>query len=308
MRTSTIKSQLFALGLSVLALACGGNDGPLNSGAPLAPQEVFEEPSSPEVTPEEAPAPVVGAKIDAMDSLTKERFERLVDSLPSACGKGHSLRVSRNTDATCKRAPFAVDYVSVLLADGATDEEVKQLYALRFREEVKLAFQFNPNTPHTGPDDAAVKVVEFYDYGCPACARFHPILEEALVGLETKVAVYFKQFPLTSHVDSFGAAQAALAAHKQGKFPQMHHLLFTNQHEQKMADLTKYAESIGLDMKKWKADFKAVEPLVKADRQEGDDVQINGTPSIYIDGIAYEGPSHPKYFKMWLEEALAGAR
>lgn len=308
------KGKGLTLSLALLGAACGGKS---DTGSTSPYEGIGEsldksdgdtlgkEQNSPIQAPTEPLQPVVGVDFEALEGELATRYDALLNSLPSPCGKAHSLRSSRNTDDSCKRAPFAVSYSYELVKDGATDAEVKELYRLRFRDTPVQRFLYDPTTPHAGPPDAPVKVVEFFDYGCPACARFHPILETVAGEMGSDLVIYFKQFPLSSHVDSPGAAQAALAAHKQGKFGQMHLVLFEHQHDHKMMNLEDYAKEIGLDMKLFRKDYKLVEPLVKADRAEGESAGVDGTPAIYINGHQYEGPAHPKYFKMWVEEANA---
>lgn len=259
---------------------------------------------------EPAPAerkPVEGVDLSKLDKTLVVRFESLVDQLPSPCGKAHSLRTSRNTDADCRRAPFAVDYVFELVQDGASVSETKELYKARFDPSEPISFVYDPSGPHHGPTDAPVKLVEFYDYGCPACSRMKPIIEEALVGFETDVVIYYKQFPLSAHPDSAGAAELALVAHKAGKFKEVHDLLFNNQHAHKMDDLKGYAKEVGIDPDTLAAGMAEVKPKVDIEKAEGEKAGVQGTPALYINGRSYEGPSDTKYLKMWLKESLAKA-
>lgn len=290
-----------------LSFACKKKD-PGDSAGNEAYKDIETTFDGTEPAPEDR-KPVDGVDPTEMEKHMQVRFESMLDKLPSPCGKAHSLRTSRNSDPDCKRAPFAVEYLFELTKEGATDEEIKELYALRFRDTKALSFIHDPSTPHHGPTDASVKIVEFFDYGCPACKMMKPVLDEALTGLETEVVVYYKQFPLSGpgHENSPLAAQAALAANKQGKFDEMHAMLFANQHSHSMEDITGYATKIGLDMAKFKADFEAAKPVVEEDKAEGVKAGVMGTPAIYINGREYQGPNHPKYFKMWVKEALAEA-
>jgi thiol-disulfide isomerase/thioredoxin len=250
--------------------------------------------------------PVEGADVGKLGAQEQQRFEKLVDKLPSPCGKAHSLRTSRNTDAPCIRARFAVDYVIALLSDGATDDEARELYNLRYRkEEAKRGFRLNADVPHTGPADARVVLVEFFDYGCPACQAFAPELASVMEAYPNDAVLYYKQFPLAAHEFSRGAAQAALAASKQGKFHEYHELLFKNQQAHKKDDLFGYAKSLGLDMAKFEADFAASSASVESDKKEGEDAHVDGTPTLFINGRKYQDPAVARYVKMWIEEELA---
>jgi protein-disulfide isomerase len=250
--------------------------------------------------------PVEGADLGKLSDVDKQRFEKLVDSLPSPCGKSHSLRTSRNSDAECVRARFAVDYVIALIGDGANDDEVREMYKARYgKEEAKKSFKISDAVPHAGPVDARVVLVEFFDFGCPACQEFAPQLKEVIAAYPTDLVIYYKQFPLEVHEDSKGAAQAALAAHKQGKYLEYHELLFANPNAHKKDALVGYARKLGLDMKKWEADYAAAEAQVNADKQEGEQAGVASTPTLYINGREYGGPQWAKYVKMWIEEELA---
>lgn len=251
----------------------------------------------------------LGVDVGSLGKDNKARFGDLVNSLASPCGRAHSLRTSRTTDKKCKRAPFAVEYVFELLRDGANDLEIKELYVLRFKKVKPAKLSFNAKMPRSGPGKAKVKIAEFFDYGCPSCKMMQSVLDETMKGYGKKVALYYRQFPLDSHgPESVAAAQAAIAAHKQGKFKAMHALLFSDQRDHTSETLTRYATEIGLDMAAYQKDFATAKPLVLFDKAEGDKAGVKGTPTLFINGIEYEGPSHPKYLKMWIDESIAGTR
>ncbi|MBL4635626.1 MAG: thioredoxin domain-containing protein [Kofleriaceae bacterium] len=293
--------------LSILALASATvlgacKDKPEPSQA-AAIEQSFDESEVPEGERKAVP----GVDLSQLDTSEAARFEKLIDTLSSPCGKAHSLRTSRNTDSSCNRASFAVDYVFALVKDGGTDSEIRKFYDLRFRDSEEIKLVVSSDEPHHGPTDASVVVVEFYDYGCPACENFKQVLDVSLSEYENDVVVYYKQFPLPGHTDSPGAAQAAIAAGRQGKFDEMHQLLFANQHSHKMDDLETYAGELGLDMAKWKSDYKSAAALVEKHRSQGKEAGVSSTPVTYINGKRYEGPPSPKYFNMWLEQSLAEA-
>jgi protein-disulfide isomerase len=248
--------------------------------------------------------PIAGVDLSRLDARKKSRYESLIDSLPSPCGAGHSLRVSARSESQCKRAPFAARYVVAMLEDEGTDAEVRELYQLRYQSRDPKKFTLD-GRPHLGPADARVVLVEFFDYGCPACRQFAPVLKQIAVDYPDSVVVYFKQFPLSAHKDSRGAAQAALAAAQQGKYLEMHELLFANQHKHGASDLRRYAESLGLDMARFDADYKAAAAVVEVDQREGDAAGVHGTPTLFVNGVMYEAPLVARYIKMWVDEELA---
>lgn len=249
--------------------------------------------------------PIPGVDLSKLDDAKKKRFYQLVDkTLQSPCGKAHSLRTSLTTDAECKRAPFAAKLVVQLLSDEASDSEAQEIYKARYKESQRQTFTLDA-APHSGPQDAPVKVVEFFDYGCPSCKMFAPLLKEAVGAFENEAVVFYKQFPLPNHTHSRSAAQAALAAAKQGKFNEMHDLLFSKAPMHQKENVFEYAKSLGLDMTKFEADYTAAEPQVQADVDEGNRAGVQGTPTTFINGVVYEGPMHPSYIRMWIEEELA---
>jgi protein-disulfide isomerase len=260
--------------------------------------------ASPATSGDGAPAAIAGVDLSRLDARKRGRYERLIDSLPSPCGAGHSLRVSARPESACKRAPFAARYVVVMLEDEGTDDDVRELYEQRYKDRAPKTFALE-GRPHLGPADARVVLVEFFDYGCPACRQFAPVLKEAVADYPDGAVLYFKQFPLAAHKDSRGAAQAALAAAKQGKYLEMHELLFANQHKHKESDLRRYAESLGLDMKRFDADYQAAGATVDADYREGDAAGVHGTPTLFINGVQWQGPMLARYIKLWIDEELA---
>lgn len=234
-----------------------------------------------------------------------QTFYKLVGSLQSPCGKAESLRASFTKDTSCKRAPFAVRYVMALLEDEATEAQAREEYEHKYKptdQPVKLDVS---KAPHEGATDAPVKLTEFFDYGCPHCAAFKPMMEQVLSDEQGKAAAFFLMFPLEKHPDSKSAAQAAYAANAQGKFKQMHDMLFDKTPQHDHEHVTEYAKSIGLDMTKFEADYQAAATQVAADLKQGDTAGVDSTPTVFFNDRKYEGPMHPKYIEMWIEEELA---
>ena len=104
------------------------------------------------------------------------------------------------------------------------------------------------------------------------------------------VRVLVKQFPLGFHKNAQKAAEAALAAHAQGRFWDMNDIMFENMKALEVDKLEKYAEQIGLDVAKFKADLSGGKyaAQVKADAAEGQGAGVRGTPSVFINGRRYK--------------------
>jgi protein-disulfide isomerase/uncharacterized membrane protein len=142
-----------------------------------------------------------------------------------------------------------------------------------------------------------VQVVVFSDFQCPACAAAAPALSE--VAASQRVTLTYRFFPLTAiHANARAAALAALAADAQGRFWQFHDALFARQQE--WADLppdaaesvfADIAASIGLDTERWRADIGSAKAAsaIDADLRAAQDLDLRGTPTIFIDGVQYRG-------------------
>lgn len=139
-----------------------------------------------------------------------------------------------------------------------------------------------------GPADAAVTVVEFADYQCPFCARNVPLVKQILEAYPEQVKFVFKEFPLTSiHRNALPAAKAAIAAQNQGKYWEMHDILFDNFQSLDSDSIARFAQEIGLDVAKWQADMDSeeVDKRVQEDLRLGRSIGVRGTPTMFINGL-----------------------
>lgn len=164
--------------------------------------------------------------------------------------------------------------------------------------------------PSKGPIDALVTVVEFTDFECPYCSRVGPTLAEIVKTWPTDVRVVFKNQPLSFHARARPAARAALAAHRQGQFWPMHDALFANQTELSDADFERHAQSVGLDIERWKKDFASAAVAAEVDRDAADAnlVKVAGTPAFFVNGVKLEGAKPFADFKTIIDHELVRAR
>jgi protein-disulfide isomerase len=151
-----------------------------------------------------------------------------------------------------------------------------------------------PATAYDDADAAAqVDVVLYSDFQCPYCAQFASPFRElqanGIAGMKTNVQ--FKHFPLSIHANAQIAHRAALAARAQGKFWEMHDLLFANQQRVARDDLLGYAKKLGLDLARFEKDLDSeqAQQAIASDMAEGNAIGVTGTPSYTIGGKLYSG-------------------
>lgn len=143
-----------------------------------------------------------------------------------------------------------------------------------------------------GKADSKVVLFEYGDYQCPGCGTAYPVLKQVAEKYKDKIAFVFRNFPLYSaHANALAAATAAEAANQQGKFWEMHDLLYENQsdwNQLSSTDRTDYfvnqAATLGLDTTKFRAAFsdKNISQKIDFDVALGKKLGITGTPTIYV--------------------------
>ena len=141
--------------------------------------------------------------------------------------------------------------------------------------------------PARGDATAPVTVVAFTDFQCPACAAMHPVIDEVLKSFGNKVRLVVRDFPLSMHADARKAAEAANAAHAQGKFFDYADLLFKHQNALDIPSLKKYATQLGLNRTVFDAalDSGKYAGEVRHDIADGEIYGIDSTPTIFINGV-----------------------
>lgn len=170
---------------------------------------------------------------------------------------------------------------------------------------------------HTlGPANAPVQLEEFGDFQCPPCGMFHPILEQMREEFGDKLRITFREFPLVpAHQHAVAAASSAEAAGLQGKFWEMHDLLYEHQADWKdkmdVAPIFEaYANQIGLNVERWKKDANSeqIAQRIFLDGKRGHSMGVRGTPTVFINGreVPFESLP-PEKLRVIIQNELAAS-
>lgn len=164
-----------------------------------------------------------------------------------------------------------------------------------------------------GPIDAPVTLVEYSDYQCPACELYYPVVEKLLASSTVPIRFVYRHFPLTQHKNAIPAAMAAEAAGVQGKYWEMHDLLFSRHTEwTELSDPTSifkgYADKIGLDAGQFATDISSstLRAHIEASQDEGIHIGVNATPTFFVNGKAITNPQSYEAFASLIQEKAAG--
>jgi len=161
-----------------------------------------------------------------------------------------------------------------------------------------------------GDKDAPVTIVEWSDYECPFCERFYSqtlgLIDEEYIQTG-KVKFVYRDFPLGFHQNAQKAAEAAECAGEQGKYYDMHDLLFESGVEGGVTAFKQYAATIGLDTDEFNSclDSGEMASEIQADMQDGQAVGVSGTPGFIINGKLISGAQPFSVFQQAIEAELA---
>jgi protein-disulfide isomerase len=228
----------------------------------------------------------------------------LAVATPSLTGCTGNRGGQKAENVAAEAAPGAAG--KVITMDDVDDKLNAKVQGERFR------VTYNEKDAFTGAESPLVTIVEFSDFQCPFCSKFTDMLHEVVKdpAYAKDVRIVFKQFPLPMHKDAGTGSEAALAAGEQGKFWEMHDLLFKNQKAMTRADVEKYAAQIGLDLAKFKEslDKQVHKAKVDADLAMGKQFGVRGTPSFFINGKWQRGaPRAIEGLKKLIDEEKAVA-
>ena len=185
------------------------------------------------------------------------------------------------------------------LADQSK-EEYHQAYVEQLSTKYAVANYLEPlrrdiattGHPSHGPADAPVTIVEFSDFECPYCSGLLGTIRDIQQNYSDQVRLVYRQFPLVNlHPDAQKAAEASLCANQQGKFWEMHDLMFEDQSGLSVTALEEKAQSLGLDEAAFQKCLNSAQiaEQVQADVRAGAVAGVTGTPALFINGRSLVG-------------------
>jgi protein-disulfide isomerase len=160
------------------------------------------------------------------------------------------------------------------------------------------------NSPIYGEESAPVTIAVYDDFECPYCAKLVPLLKQVVNKYPGRVKLAFKNFPLSNHRNARNAALTALAADRQGKFWEVHDLLFENHKSLNPKKIDDLAAQTGLDMEQLKKDRAdpQLNALITGDINEGSAIGVRGTPTVFINGRLLQERSMAGFSRLIEEE------
>jgi protein-disulfide isomerase len=251
-----------------------------------------------------------GIDLSGLSAQQKATVLKLLRDEPCSCGCNMKLAQCRIADPQCQYSTGMARIIIDSVKQGKTPDQALEAArtskwgpAKTLDEPVKIPVS---GAPVTGPANAPLTIVEFSDFQCPYCAAAVPQIRAILQAYPAQIKLIFKQFPLEEHPQADLAATAAVAAQKQGKFWPMHDALFAHSDNLSRKSILSYAKDIGLDVDKLENDMDTTEvrETVERDVEDGNDADVMGTPTIFIDGQRYNGAITFESLKPILDEEL----
>ena len=231
-----------------------------------------------------------GVDWGTLTGAKKQTALRIMQTESCPCGCDSKIAQCRVDDSSCG--------VSLRLAQKVVKEAGEGKTAAVIKEDLQRAALFDdPVTistagdPVVGAATAKLTIVEFSDFQCPYCSKVVQHVKEVERQFPKDVKVVFKQFPLDSHSEAEMAAEAALAAQAQGKFWEMHDLIYAGFPNLNRDLVDGYAQKLKLDINRFNSELAShkYQARVMAEEKEGEAAGVGGTPTFFFNGKKFNG-------------------
>lgn len=231
-----------------------------------------------------APPEVPGVDLDRLTTEELNLYRKVLVEELSPCG-GRTTLEAEIRSSGCPLAPAAARFLAYRIEQDDTREELAERYVARFGAAPRPTINIE-NAPLLGEKNAPVTLVVFSDFQCPHCAAAAMKLRSIVEESNGRARLAFRNFPLSREKASMYLAVAGLAAHRQGKFWQLHDALYENRTRLSPEVIEALAAEVGVDVDQFELDLldPALQAQVREDQEEGIKLGVRGTPTIFING------------------------
>lgn len=259
----------------------------VGAGACRSPADSPKEPPPVEEAAAPAPTSLPGIDTSSLTPREQTKWSEYVGGLLAPCAdQPVNIAVCVSESRPCNGCVPAAKFLVERVRRGDTRAQAEAAYRARFSPDTVKSIEL-ADSPSKGAARPVVTLVEWADFECPFCGVAAPLLKGIVEKYPEQVQLVFKHYPLSAHQHSDDAARAAVAAQRQGKFWPVQQALFENQKAGlDESNILKLAREAGLDMKEFESDIasEATADSVARDRKQADELGLEGTPMIYING------------------------
>lgn len=244
-----------------------------------------------------------GIDTSELTERERRRFIEIVNEQLSPCGEPVSVAACVAERRACGQCKQAARFALRLVMEGLSASEIETAFTARYGRDTAVEIPIG-DAPVRGSPMAPITIVEFSDFECPHCRLAAPLLERLVREYEGRVRVVFMNYPIDGHVHAGDAARGAIAAGNQGKFWEMHDMLYRNQEALAPEDIEGYAEQLGLDLERFRTDVQApaTQERVDSNKELGRELGVRGTPTIFVNGRRFNG--EPESLAAYVQEEL----
>ena len=229
------------------------------------------------------------ARLDIAEKALSARIHATVEMVTDADVLAHHRRAGVTEPLMVVASEIRADLERLALrrAHIAAYGEMERRYEVEYLLEPLRSDVAADGFPSRGPAGAAVTIVEFSDFECAPCAQLQPSLERAKRLYAGTLRFVYRHYPLVAiHRNAWKAAEASLCAHEQGRFWELHELMYAEQGALTVADINAKAARLDLDAEAFARclDSGRHHDAVQADAHAGDAAGVQGTPTMFVNG------------------------